>query len=140
MTAAVLLASFLLAQGGGARTVSRTAKTTGPKASTTKTSTTKTGTTKPGSGAAPTTAKKATRAADGQRRTPQPAGGGLDEGGQDAIADGATAGGLGKNFKSKTYSFGAMDVEESSRRRSFSTFSTASSSSSTCRRRTRALS
>jgi hypothetical protein len=106
MTMAALLIGFLLAQGNGAKSAGTTgAKSEGRSANA------------PGGGAtAPATAaKKATRAADAPRRLPQAtSSGGSDEGGTGAGADSDSAGASGKggkNFKSKTYSFGAMDVE-----------------------------
>ena len=97
MTAAMLLLGALLAQGHGA---------------------------KAGVGNGGGGAKKTARASETQRRTPAPtptptAGGesgggadrtgGSDDGGKSAAVEGG--GGTGKNFKSKTYNFGAMDVE-----------------------------
>jgi hypothetical protein len=94
MTVATLLLSVLLAQGhgakgGGARKAARSGEVQKRPPSTAGTTTTTTTTT---TSAATTTATSS----DG-------------EGAKTAVAEGT--GGSGKTFKSKTYNFGAMDVE-----------------------------
>ena len=110
MTVAALLLGALLAQGHGAKAKSTTARASGLNAK-----------------------KAAPRATAGEVQVQRPApprtagaesgggsgggertGGGGDEGGKGAAATGGEAAGSGsggKTFKSKTYNFGAMDVE-----------------------------
>ena len=109
MTAAVLLLGALLAQGHGAkagRTTAASTKTAGKKAAAPRA----------GAGSAEVQVQRPAppRASGGEtggggERT----GGGGDEGGKGAAAAGGegAGSGSGKSFKSKTYNFGAMDVE-----------------------------
>jgi hypothetical protein len=101
MTAAVLLLGALLAQGHGAKAAGGGAGGAGKK------------TARAGEAArrpAPTTtAATPTTTSGGEGGGTSERAGGSDEGGKSAATEGA--GGSGKTFKSKTYNFGAMDVE-----------------------------
>jgi hypothetical protein len=99
MTAAALLLGFLLAQGHGAKSGGGAKKATGASAAAARSSSSG------GSEAQKRPSPQTTGGGDsgGDRA------GGADDGAKSASAEGG--GGSGKSFKSKTYNFGAMDVE-----------------------------
>jgi hypothetical protein len=103
MTAAVLLLGALLAQGHGAKA---TASGNGGK-KTARSGETQRRPAPTTSSAAPTPTTGGESGAGADRTSGST--GGSDEGGKSPSVEGG--GGSGKNFKSKTYNFGAMDVE-----------------------------
>ena len=97
MTAAILLLGALLAQGPGAKTGSSGG-----------------GAKKPAPKSAEAQPKRSAAASDGGGTgsgSGDRAGGGGDDSGKGTAAAGEGGSGSGKSFKSKTYNFGAMDVE-----------------------------
>ena len=106
MTGAALLLGLLLAQGHGAKAGGKKAAAArGAVGVTQKRAPAPTA----GGGAASSAGSSASASASASDRST--GGGGSDEGAKSGGGEASSAGGGGKNFKSKTYNFGAMDVE-----------------------------